>query len=171
MNAFLHLTPHCRSPPVLISFQMQLNLEMEERIMTDKEDKTVRQFVRFCRTALMYEKKNYYNEQKHRVEREKHIEMFSPKQSGMVEKIFDTYHADYFSVMGYEIGIIDGDLAQALREPPDKKIQIVLLYYFAGLSDREIGEIYGTGRSTICDQRNNAIKKLRLMMEEMHYGK
>lgn len=25
--------------------------------MTDKEDKTVRQFVLFCRTALMYEKK------------------------------------------------------------------------------------------------------------------
>ena len=32
--------------------------------MTDKEDKTVRQFVLFCRTALMY------------------------------EKIFDTYHAN-----------------------------------------------------------------------------
>ena len=29
--------------------------------MTDEEDKTVRQFVLFCRTALMYEK-NYYNE-------------------------------------------------------------------------------------------------------------
>ena len=43
--------------------------------MTDKEDKTVRQFVLFCRTALMYEKKNYYNERKHRAERETHIEM------------------------------------------------------------------------------------------------
>ena len=139
--------------------------------MTDKEDKTVRQFVLFCRTALMYEKKNYYNERKHMAERETHIEMFSLKQSDMLEKIFDTYHADYFSVMGYEIGIVDGDLAQALRELPDKKIQIVLLYYIAGLSDREIGEIYGTGRSTICDQRNNAIKKLRLLMEEMHHGK
>ncbi|MDE6906055.1 MAG: hypothetical protein K2P76_14175 [Lachnospiraceae bacterium] len=50
-------------------------------------------------------------------------------------------------------------------------MQIVLLYYFAGLSDREIGEIYGTGRSTICDQRNSAIKKLRLLMGEMHHGK
>ena len=73
--------------------------------------------------------------------------------------------------MGYEIGIVDGDLAQALRELPDKKIQIVLLYYFAGLSDREIREIYGTGRTTICDQRNDAIKKLRLLMEEMCHGK
>jgi len=44
--------------------------------------------------------------------------MLSLKQSGMFEKIFDTYHADYFSVMGYEIGIVDGDLAQALRELP-----------------------------------------------------
>lgn len=51
--------------------------------MTDKEDKTVRQFVLFCRTALMYEKKNYYNERKHRAERETHIEMLSLKQSGM----------------------------------------------------------------------------------------
>lgn len=36
--------------------------------MGDKEDKTVRQYVLFCRTALMYEKKNYYNERKHRAE-------------------------------------------------------------------------------------------------------
>ncbi len=139
--------------------------------MTDKEDKTVRQFVLFCRTALMYEKKNYYNEQKHRAERETHIETLTPRQSGMLEKIFDTYHADYFSVMGYEIGIVDGDLAQALRELSDKYLQIVLLYYIVGLNDREIGEIYGTGRTTICDQRNNAIKKLRRLMEEMRHGK
>ncbi len=68
MGAFLLLgiTGRCRSPPVLTSFQIQLILEMEVRTMTDKEDKTVRQFVLFCRTALMYEKKNYYNEQKHR---------------------------------------------------------------------------------------------------------
>lgn len=116
-------------------------------------------------------KKNYYNEQRNRAERETYMEMLSLKQSEMIEKIFDTYHADYFSVMGYKIGIIDGDLAHVLRELPDKKIQIVLLYYFIGLSDREIGEIYGTGRSTICDQRNNAIKKLRLLMEEMYQGK
>lgn len=139
--------------------------------MTDKEDKTVRQFILYCRTALMYEKKNYYNEQKNRTERETHIEMLSPKQLGMVKKVFDTYHADYFTVMGYGIDIVDGDLTQALRELPDQKIQIVLLYYFAGLSDREIGEIYGTGRSTICYQRNNALKKLRLLMGEMRYGK
>ncbi len=139
--------------------------------MTDKEDKTVRQFVLFCRTALMYEKKNYYNEQKHRAEWKKHIEMLLPGQSGMAEKMFDTYYADYFSVMGYEIGIVDGDLAQALKELSDNYLQIVLLYHFAVLNDREIGEIYGKKRKTICDQRNNAIKKLRLLMEKMRHGK
>lgn len=139
--------------------------------MTDKEDKTVRQFVLFCRTALMYEKKDYYNERKHRAERETHIEMLTPRQTGMLEKIFDTYHAGYFSVMGYDIGIIDGDLAQALRELPDRHLQIVLLYYFAGLNDREIGEIFGTVRSTVCAQRNSSIKTLRLLMEEMRHGK
>jgi len=131
----------------------------------------VRQFVLFCRTALMYEKKNYYNERKHRAERETHIEMLTPRQSGMHEKIFDTYHADYFSVMGYDISIIDGDLVQALRELPDRHLQIVLLYYFVGLNDREIGEIFGTVRSTVCAQRNSSIKTLRLLMEEMCHGK
>ncbi len=59
MNAFLYLTivVHCCSPSVLTSFQMQLISEMEVRTMTDKEDKTVWQFVLFCRTALRYEKR------------------------------------------------------------------------------------------------------------------
>ena len=39
--------------------------------------------------------------------------------------------------MGYEIGIVDGDLAQALRGLSDKYLQIVLLYYIVGLNDRE----------------------------------
>lgn len=30
----------------------------------------------------------------------------------MIGEIFDICHTDCFSVMGYEIGIIDGDLAQ-----------------------------------------------------------
>lgn len=58
--------------------------------MTDKEDKTVRQFVLFCRTALMYEKKNYYNERKRRAERETHIEMLSLKQSGIQSSKWQT---------------------------------------------------------------------------------
>ncbi len=53
-------------------------------------------------------------------ERESHIEMFSEKQLEMIDKVFDTYHADYFQIMGYEIGIANGDLAQALRERPDR---------------------------------------------------
>jgi len=121
--------------------------------MTDKEDKTVRQFVLFCRTALMYEKKNYYNERKHRVERETHIEMLTLRQSGMLEKIFDTYHADYFSVMGYDIGIIDGDLAQALRELSDRYLQIVLMTSFPKLLNA-LGGIYSGERNEYLQSLN-----------------
>lgn len=83
--------------------------------MTEKEnreDKTVRQFILFCRTALKYEKLNYYNEQKYRAERENHIDILTARQLGMSGRFFDTCHADYFSVMGYESGIVDCDLAQ-----------------------------------------------------------
>lgn len=136
----------------------------------DREDKKVRQFILFCRTALKYEKLNYYNERRYRAERESHIDMLTAKQLGMKSRFFDTYHADYFLVMGYEIGIMDGDLAQALRELPDGHMQIVLMYYIVGLNDREIGEILGMIRSTVCAQRNSTIRKLRrLMTEEIHY--
>ncbi len=50
--------------------------------MTEKEnreDKTVRQFILFCRTALKYEKLNYYNEQKYRAERENHIDILTAR--------------------------------------------------------------------------------------------
>ena len=103
-------------------------------------------------------------------ERESHIEMFSEKQLEMIDKVFDTYHADYFQIMGYEIGIVDGDLAQALREMPDRQMQIVLMYYLVGLKDREIGEMFGLAKSSVCKLRHDAIKMLRRLMEELYYG-
>lgn len=145
---------------------------MEDRILINinKEKKTIKQFVKLCRIALKYEKVNYYSERKRMAERESHIEMFSEKQLEMIDKVFDTYHADYFQIMGYEIGIVDGDLAQALREMPDRQMQIVLMYYLVGLKDREIGEIFGLAKSSVCKLRHDAIKMLRRLMEELYYG-
>ncbi len=139
-------------------------------INKDKKDRVVRQFVTYCRMALRYEKINYYNERKRMAERESHMEMFSEKQLETVDKIFDTYHADYFYVMGYEIGIVDGDLAQALRELSDRQLQIVLMYYFIGWTDREIGEILGLAKSTVCKWRNDTVKTLRWLVEGMCHG-
>ncbi|WP_160562383.1 sigma factor-like helix-turn-helix DNA-binding protein [Parablautia muri] len=126
----------------------------------NKENKTIKQFVKLCHIALKYEKVNYYSERKRMAERESHIEMFSEKQLAMIDKVFDTYHADYFQIMGYEIGIANGDLAQALREMPDRQMQIVLMYYLIGLKDREIGEIFGLAKSSVCKLRHDAIKTL-----------
>lgn len=78
----------------------------------------------------------------------------------MAGRFFDTCHADYFSVMGHEISIADGDLAQTIRELSDGHRQIVLMYYVVGLNDREIGEIFGMVRTTVCARRNSAVRKV-----------
>ena len=55
---------------------------MKDRTLTekeDREDKKVRQFILFCRTALKYEKLNYYNKRKHRAERETHIDILTAR--------------------------------------------------------------------------------------------
>ena len=66
MNAFLclELIKHCRSPPVLTSFQMQLISEMEDRTMVD-EEVVVKQFMSYCRKILKCEKIDYYRERKY----------------------------------------------------------------------------------------------------------
>ena len=124
---------------------------MEDRILINinKENKTIKQFVKLCRIALKYEKVNYYSERKRMAERESHIEMFSEKQLEMIDKVFDTYHEN-------------------ISKSWDMKI--VLMYYLVGLKDREIGEIFGLAKSSVCKLRHDAIKMLRRLMEELYYG-
>ena len=44
-------------------------------------------------------------------------------------------------------------------------MKIILMYYFIGLNDVEIGRVFGKVRSTICEQRHRAIKLLYEFME------
>lgn len=134
------------------------------------EEKVVSQFVKYCRIVLKYEKVNYYQQQTRRAERECYLEMLGEDELEKIAQTSDTYHTDSFSVTGYEIGIEDGCLAQALRKLSERYLQIVLMYYFVGLKDAEIAREFGLTPSTICVQRHNAVKMLRGFMEGADNG-
>lgn len=78
---------------------------------------------------------------------------------------FDTYSFDCFEVMGYEIFVDNEYLKLALRKLPERYLKIILMYYFIGLNDVEIGRVFGKVRSTICEQRHRAVKMLYEFME------
>ena len=62
----------------------------------------------------------------------------------VVEKlaVWDEYESDYivFDVCGIEIRVLDDELADALKVLSEKDRNIVLMYFFLGMSDAEIGD-------------------------------
>jgi len=60
----------------------------------------------------------------------------------------------------------DPNIAEIIPDLPDIQREIILLYYIAEKTDREIGEILNIPRSTVQGKRDAAIKILKKIMED-----
>ena len=56
-------------------------------------------------------------------------------------------------------------IAEALRTLPEEKRKAVLLYYFAGMTDTEIGKLFDAPRSTIQYRRTSSFELLKKYLE------
>ena len=57
-------------------------------------------------------------------------------------------------------------LLEAIRTLPEEKRKAVLLYYFEGMNDTEIAELFDTSRSTIQYRRTSSFELLKKYLEE-----
>ena len=57
-------------------------------------------------------------------------------------------------------------LLEAIRTLPEEKRKAILLYYFEGMNDTEIAELFNTSRSTIQYRRTSSFEQLRKYLEE-----
>ena len=71
-----------------------------------------------------------------------------------------------FDAAGKPIGVTDKDLADALEKLCPEEQAIILLSYFAGWSDRRIGEDMGFPRSTVQNRRARALARLADILTE-----
>jgi len=80
----------------------------------------------------------------------------------VVEKlaVWDEYESDYtaFDVCGIEVRVLDDDLAEAIKYLSEKDREILLMYFFLGISDTEIGDRLKINRSTSFRSRKNSRK-------------
>ena len=67
--------------------------------------------------------------------------------------------------MGFNITIKSELLTEALRLLPERQREIILRYYFLGMTDGEVGETTDAKQRTVSYQRNAALKKLKQLME------
>lgn len=137
---------------------------------TTSEADTQRVFDCYCKRILKNEAINI----------QKHNQYLNSKQVSFIELTpeqlaqictYDEYSTDYsrFKVLEYDIAVKDELLAEALHELPENKRDIILLSYFLDYNDIEIAELLNLVRRTVNDQRNKALKDLKIRLEEKQH--
>ena len=109
-------------------------------------------FNAFCRVVIHYAAINAWRDRDKRRQREISFEYLTE------EKFYpfctsDTYFIDPYkqypvTICGQRVILTNGNLAEALSSLPEKKREIIYLYFFGRYTQQEIGEMYGRCRST-----------------------
>ena len=125
------------------------------------------QYVAWAKKTLKGAAKNYQIELAKRAAREISFSDLSESELGQLFTI-DEYKSDYFcfQVSGFDVNVKNELLAEALSDLSKMKRDIVLLSYFFGMSDAEIGKLLNVVRSTIFRHRKNALVKIKQYLEK-----
>ena len=124
-----------------------------------------RAFDCFCKKVIKNEMRKFYRELNHQRETP-----FSELSARETEQLYtnDEYFAaeQIFMVLGQEIVVNNERVAEALRNLPEKKRDIIILSYFLEMTDREIAEKLNLIRNTVQYQRKSTLQLLKKMMKE-----
>lgn len=122
-------------------------------------------FDSFCKKVLKCEAYNGYRENSRR---QKHEVTFSELPEEAMEQLaaYDRYPWEYapFAIAGDVILIENDRLADALEALPQENREILLMYWFLDMADREIAEYLHLARKTV---NNRRLKSYRLLKELM----
>ncbi|EQH06403.1 sigma-70, region 4 family protein [Clostridioides difficile P50] len=62
--------------------------------------------------------------------------------------------------------MLDDELAQALKGLPERERDIVLMYFFLGMSDTEIGKEFNIDRTSSYRSRRKSLDTIRKKLKE-----
>ena len=110
-----------------------------------------------------------YNKQL--VRRSKHEILFSnlgcvnfENIGSMDEYEWDSVYFEIFDAIG--VKVYDEKLAIALKKLKERKRLIILMFYFLGLSDAEIGKVLSINRKTSFRNRKSALEEIKKFLQE-----
>ena len=126
------------------------------------------QFDAYCKKILRNEARDAYDERKRRQGKEVLFSEMSPRELGKL-----SFTPEYFRfeqllrVRGIDFIVNDEGLFEALGALSAQRREIVLLSYYMGITDREIGQVVGMERANVQYHRSPALKELGHMLAEM----
>ena len=125
------------------------------------------QFDYICKRAVEDERKNYLIYLSRLSRREV---SFSDIGDYLVNQFAttDNYSTDFqiFTLNGLSVGVENDLLSEALRELPENKREVVLMFYFMDMSDSEIADLLKLNRSTVYRHRTSGLALIKKFMEE-----
>ena len=86
----------------------------------------------------------------------------------------DEYFVKYdvptaFTVRGKTVIVESEHLAAALMNLPEKRREVLFLWYYLGYSDEEIGKMCGISRSAVFRRRKKALRFIQKEMEALEH--
>lgn len=125
-----------------------------------------RAFAAYCIKSLRRECYLYYREEARRIRRESR---FSEMEDYEMDQLStnDDYdlESETFRVLDYDVKVRDELIAEALKGLTKRKREVILLSFFLGMSDTEIGSELHLGNSTVHEHRIKSLGMLKKYLE------
>lgn len=125
----------------------------------------VRMFCAYCRRTLRNERTDIARKDARRARRETFFSDMSEAELNRLVAPERFCEETVFEVGDKEIAVLGEEMADAMCELPEEERAAVLLYYFAGWSDRSIALQMGCSRSTVQLRRAKALAALKGLLE------
>ena len=129
----------------------------------------------FCKTVIRFAAINAWRDRSRRRQKEISLEYLTEEKFypfSTTDKYFLDPCKQYpVTICGQRVILTNGELAEALSSLPEKKREIIYLYFFGHYTQREIGEMYGRCRSTTGYQIRRTLPLLHKEMEVLSHGK
>lgn len=130
-------------------------------------------FAAFCKVVLRNAAMTAYRDFGRKQKREVSLEYLiseTPFEPFTTDTYFEQYDQPIiFVVKGQEIVVANKRLADALLRLSKQRRNVLLLYFFFGFTDAQIGREYGRNRSTTNYWKLAALKQLRKEMERLEH--
>lgn len=127
-------------------------------------------FKAFCKTVLHNEAVNAYRDFQRKELREVSFDYLmseTPFAPFTTDNYFERYDKPtVFVVHGKEVVVASKRLATALSSLQEQRRIVLLMYFFLGYTDKQIGMEYGHSRSTANYWKQAALKQLRKEWEK-----
>lgn len=144
---------------------IQQNKETENKNIN--QDCVSRQFCGFCARVLKNEMYDINKEYSREYSRKKSMERIAGKECVRISKNDKYFNDAYiFNVLDKEIVVFGNFLATAINQLPPEKQEVILMSYFLGMTDKEIGRHLNLIQQTVFKRRKTALKLLNDLLKD-----